>query len=120
VRAQRNPPLRRSVASDQPLDRLHRRHDTYLFGVVEVLEQAAGLALRAMIERCEGLVPLGGQRNDDLPAIAFVASADDQVALFKAAQDAAEIAVIDIQRRGQYGRGGFTLLGQFVQHPRLR
>ncbi len=119
MRPQRIGPCRIRAATDQPLDGVHGRHHAQLVRLVEVLEQAAGLALRAMIERSEGLVPLGGQRDDDLPAVMLVAPADNQIAFFKAAQDAAEIAVVDIECRDQRGRGGFALLRQFVKHARL-
>ena len=69
--------------------------------------------------RREGHAALDGQRYQALPAVVRRRGLDHESALAEAAQDAAEIAVIEAEFRGDFGRGRLVPASEFVEHARF-
>src|SRR5262249_59425751 len=63
---------------------------------------------------------LGRQREQTLPAVGRRGGLDHEAAVVEAAQDAAEIAVIETERAGERGRCRLVAGGELVQHARFR
>src|SRR4029453_9376919 len=59
------------------------------------------------------------QRQQALPPIVGRGGFDDEPALAKAAQDAAEIAVIEAELRGDFARGRLVPASELVKHARF-
>src|SRR5262249_414145 len=75
--------------------------------------------LGALIERCEGPAAFHRQREKALPPVIRRCCLDHEPTLAKAAQDAAEIAVIEAEFGGNLRGCPLLALGKLVEHACL-
>ena len=82
-------------------------------------EQRADLAARALVERREGLAAGGREGEQQVPGVVLRAQRLHQAALLEAAQQAAQVAGVEIELARQLGRGGAAAVREFPQQARL-
>ena len=86
----------------------------------ERIEQAADFQNAMRFDRRETLAAALGDREVASPAVGLGGLPADQPVRFEVAQDAAEVAGIESQIAGDFGRGRPVALTDFVEHARLR
>jgi hypothetical protein len=72
-----------------------------------------------LFDRRKSLPPARRDRQQALPRVGLGALADDQPARLEAAQDAAQVAGIEAEILGEFGRGRPVAMDDLVEHPRF-
>jgi hypothetical protein len=76
--------------------------------------------VRALVERRERLATFRRDRDQALAAVVRRARFLQQAVLAEAAQDAAEIAVVEVEVGGERARRHLLAVGELVEHARFR
>ncbi len=109
--------LRLGRAAEQRFGRVQRGHQAGLVDRRQALQQRADFLPRCRIDCGEQGLAAFGERKDHLPPVNRRGLAADQVAIVEAAQDTAEVALVEVQLAGEFRGGGGCAAAQLVNHP---
>jgi len=113
------PRARLSGIAEQLLDARHRRQQLLLLRLGQRAEQDAHIALRARVDRCECPLARGREAEVLVPRVVGRAGALNQAAFLETAQQAAQVAGVEIEFAREFGGGKPIAVGQLPQQPRF-
>ena len=113
-RSSQGEPARGAVA-EQRFDVGHRPQQPFLTSCGQGGEEGGDVGFAATVERGEG-APAGGREGEmEVAGIARRALAADQLLLLERAQQAAQVAGVEVEVARQLGRGAATAMGQLPE-----
>src|SRR5262249_14214915 len=104
------------LETEQALDGLHGRQQTLLAGGRQFGDRLRDFGSGALVERLKNAAALGGERHEVLAGVGWRRFTADQLPAFKALQNAAEIAIVQVELRRQFRSWPFRAMCQFVEH----
>ena len=102
--------------AERCFDRAHRGNDALLLGLAHRAEHRCDLIVRPLVQRRECLAALRRDGDQALARVVRGALLREQAVFGETPQDATEIAVVEVERRGKLACGGPVAMRQLVKH----